>query len=215
LGEEDGVIVIGIAGGTASGKTTVVRSIYERLPDDQAALIPQDAYYKDMSHLPMEERLKVNYDHPEAIEFDLFYQHILALKNGQSIEVPMYDYITCTRCTGSRTVKPQEIVIIEGIMIMTDPRLRQQMDIKIFVDADADDRLMRRIKRDVSERGRTIESVLEAYETCVKPMHNLFIEPTKRYADIIIPQGGSNLVAIDVLTSMIHAKLHARAYAGT
>jgi len=201
------VIVIGIAGGTASGKTTVVRSIYERLPSDQVALIPQDAYYKDMSHLPMDERLQVNYDHPDAIEFDLFLRHILALEEGRTVEVPIYDYVTCTRSTATKTVKPREIVIVEGIMIMTDPRLRQQMDIKIFVDADADDRLMRRIKRDVGERGRSVESVLDAYETRVKPMHNLFIEPTKRYADLIIPQGGNNLVAIDILTTMIHAKL--------
>ena len=205
--KEASVIVIGIAGGTASGKTTVVRSIYERIPRDFVACIPQDAYYKDMSHLPMEERLLVNYDHPDAIEFDLFLQHILTLQNGQPIEVLVYDYVTCTRSLGTRTVMPQEIVIVEGIMIMTDPRLRKQMDIKIFVDTDADDRLMRRIKRDVCERGRTMESVLEAYETRVKPMHNLFIEPTKRYADLIIPQGGSNHVAIDVLTSMILGKL--------
>jgi uridine kinase len=201
------MIVIGIAGGTASGKTTVVRNIYEKLPADRVALIPQDAYYKDMGHLPMDERLKVNYDHPEAFEFDLLLEHICALKNGESIKVPVYDYVSCTRTAESRIVKPQEVVIIEGIMIMTDPRLRELMDIKIFVDADADDRLMRRIKRDVRERGRTVESVLDAYETRVKPMHNLFIEPSKRYADIIVPQGGSNHVAIDVLTSMIHAKL--------
>lgn len=205
--KEDSVIVIGIAGGTASGKTTVVRSIYERIPSDLVACIPQDAYYKDMSHLPMEERLLVNYDHPDTVEFDLFLQHILALQSGQAIEVPIYDYVTCTRSLGTRTVMPQKIVIVEGIMIMTDARLRQQMDIKIFVDADADDRLMRRIKRDVGERGRSVESVLEWYETRVKPMHNLFIEPTKRYADLIIPQGGSNHVAIDVLTSMILGKL--------
>jgi uridine kinase len=204
------VIVIGIAGGTASGKTTVVRSIYEKLPCEQVALLPQDSYYKDMSHLPMEERLRVNYDHPDTIEFDLLFQHILSLKNGQPVELPIYDYVTCTRCAGTHTVRPQEIVIVEGIMIMTDLRLRKQMDIKIFVDTDADDRLIRRIRRDVGERGRTVDSVLEAYETRVKPMHNLFIEPTKRYADLIIPQG-SNHVAIDVLTSMIHAKLHARA----
>ncbi len=201
------MIIIGIAGGTASGKTTVVRNIYENLPSDRVALIPQDAYYKDMGHLPMEERLKVNYDHPEAFEFDLLLEHICSLKNGTPVEVPVYDYVTCTRTPESRTVNPQEVIIIEGIMIMTDPRLREQMDIKIFVDADADDRLMRRIKRDVAERGRTVESVLDAYETRVKPMHNLFIEPSKRYADIIVPQGGSNHVAIDVLTSMIHAKL--------
>jgi uridine kinase len=210
--KEGRVIVIGIAGGTASGKTTVVRSIYERLPGEHVSRLPQDSYYKDMSHLPMEERLKVNYDHPDVIEFDLLHQHILALKSGQAVEVPIYDYVTCTRTTGTQTVLPQEIVIVEGIMIMLDARIRQQMDIKIFVDTDADDRLIRRIRRDVVERGRTVDSVLEAYETRVKPMHSLFIEPTKRYADLIIPQGGSNHVAIDVLTSMIHAKLHKRAY---
>jgi len=204
------VIVIGIAGGTASGKTTVVRSIYDRLPGEHVSLLPQDSYYKDMSHLPMADRLQVNYDHPDAIEFDLLLQHIRMLKTGLSVEVPIYDYVTCTRNTGAHTVKPQEILIVEGIMIMTDVRLRQQMDIKIFVDTDADDRLIRRIRRDVGERGRAVDSVLEAYETRVKPMHNLFIEPTKRYADLIIPQGGSNHVAIDVLTSMIHAKLHTR-----
>ena len=201
------MIIIGIAGGTASGKTTVVRSIHENLPADRVALIPQDAYYKDMGHLPMEERLKVNYDHPDAFEFDLLLEHICRLKAGNTVEVPIYDYVTCTRTPRTRTVQPQEVIIIEGIMIMTDPRLRDQMDIKSFVDADADDRLMRRIKRDVRERGRTVDSVLEAYETRVKPMHNLFIEPSKRYADIIVPQGGNNHVAVDVLTSMIRAKL--------
>ena len=206
------MIVIGIAGGTASGKTTVVRCIYDRLPSEHVSRLPQDSYYKDMSHLPMEQRLNVNYDHPDAIEIDLLLQHILALRNGQSVEVPIYDYVTCTRTTGTHSVTPQEIVIVEGIMIMTDARLRKQMDIKIFVDTDADDRLIRRIRRDVCERGRTVDSVLEAYESRVKPMHNLFIEPTKRYADLIIPQGGSNHVAIDVLTSMIHAKLHTRGH---
>lgn len=201
------MIIIGIAGGTASGKTTVVHNIYENLPADRVALIPQDAYYKDMGHLPMEERLKVNYDHPEAFEFDLLLEHICSLKNGTPIQVPVYDYVTCTRTTESQTVNPKDVIIIEGIMILADPRLREQMDIKIFVDADADDRLIRRIKRDVSERGRTVDTVLDAYVARVKPMHNLFIEPSKRYADIIVPQGGNNHVAIDVLTSMIHAKL--------
>lgn len=201
------MLVIGIAGGSGSGKTTVVKSIVNKL-GDKVVVIPQDSYYKDSSHLPMEERQKINFDHPDAIDFQLLNDQIKSLKEGNSIEQPIYSYITCSRSkTETLKVNPAEVIIVEGILIFNCKELREQMDIKIFVDADGDDRLMRIIVRDMNERGRTIETAIEHYNRTVKPMHLQFIEPSKRYADIIIPQGGHNQVAIDVISATIDKAL--------
>lgn len=200
--------IIGIAGGTGSGKTTVVKKIIERLPKDEVAIIPQDSYYRDNSHLPLEERQEMNFDHPRSLEFSLLIDHIKHLKNGDSVQQPIYSYLTCTRSKETILVEPKKVVIVEGILILANAQLRNLMDIKVFVDADNDDRLMRVIQRDLVERGRSVNKVLERYEKTVKPMHLQFIEPTKRYADIIIPQGGDNKVGIDILTSIIEKKLN-------
>lgn len=201
------MLIIGIAGGSGSGKTTVVKAITQQLKE-RVVVIPQDSYYKDSSHLPLEERQKVNFDHPDSIDFDLLNSHLKDLREGKSIEQPVYSYITCSRSkTETITVDPAEVIIIEGILIFTCPRLREQMDIKIFVDADDDDRLMRVMARDIIERGKTVESVIERYTKTVKPMYLQFIEPSKRYADIIIPQGGHNKVAIDVISATIEKSL--------
>src|SRR3989339_1230173 len=203
------MLVIGIAGGTGSGKTTVVREITKILADSEVVVIPQDSYYKDNSHLPIEERLELNFDHPDSIDFKLLVKHLNDLKAGKAIEQPVYSYLTCSRSsTETIKVKPSIVVIVEGILIYTCSELRDCMDIKVFVDADADDRLGRVITRDNIERGRTIEKVLERYEKTVKPMHLQFIEPSKRYADIIIPQGGHNQVAIGILLATIEKALH-------
>ncbi|HPJ82731.1 MAG: uridine kinase [Bacteroidales bacterium] len=201
------MLVIGIAGGTGSGKTTVVNKILERLDEKQVTVIPQDSYYKDNSHLPLEKRQELNFDHPQSIDWELMVEHLLMLKSGAAIERPMYSYITCTRLPESIHTEPTQIIIVEGILIFTDPPLRNCLDMKIFVDADADDRLSRVISRDIVERGRSVNKVLERYEKTVKPMHLQFIEPTKRYADIIIPQGGHNTVAINMLISTIERAL--------
>lgn len=197
------MLIIGIAGGTGSGKTTVVRKIIEQLPKGEVAVLPQDSYYRDASNLPLEERLEMNFDHPDSVEFELLIKQVKDLKAGKSIEQPIYSYITCTRSNETVLVKPCEVVIVEGILVLTNSKLRNLMDMKIFVDADADDRLMRVIKRDIVERGRSIDRVMERYENTVKPMHEQFIEPSKRYADVIVPQGGNNQVAIDLLTMYI------------
>lgn len=198
------MLIIGIAGGTGSGKTTVVSEITKHLIETDVVVIPQDSYYKDNSHLPLEERLELNFDHPDSIDFALLVDHLNKLRKGKSIEQPVYSYLTCSRSeTETVHVEPAHIIIVEGILIFTYPKLRDCMDIKIFVDADADDRLGRVISRDNLERGRTVDKVLERYEKTVKPMHLQFIEPTKRYADLIIPQGGHNQVAIDILIATI------------
>ncbi|HBG54249.1 MAG TPA: uridine kinase [Rikenellaceae bacterium] len=204
------MLVIGIAGGTGSGKTTVVNKILERLDEKQITVIPQDSYYKDNSHLPLEKRQELNFDHPQSIDWELMVEHLLRLKSGAAIEQPMYSYITCTRLPESIHTEPTQIIIVEGILIFTDPPLRNCLDMKIFVDADADDRLSRVISRDIVERGRSVNKVLERYEKTVKPMHLQFIEPTKRYADIIIPQGGHNTVAINMLISTIELAMLSR-----
>lgn len=201
--------IIGIAGGTGSGKTTVVRKIISRLPKSEVAIIPQDSYYRDNGHLPIEERQEINFDHPRSLEFKLLIEHIKRLKEGKSVEQPIYSYLTCTRSDETIPVSPKKVIIIEGILILQNAQLRNLMDIKVFVDADSDDRLMRVIQRDLVERGRAVSTVLERYEKTVKPMHLQFIEPTKKYADIIIPQGGDNKVGIDILTSIIEKKLRA------
>lgn len=202
------MLVIGIAGGTGSGKTTVVRKIIESLPPGEVAVLSQDSYYKDNSHLPLEERQEINFDHPQALEFDLLVEHIKELKKGNSIQEPMYSYLTCTRSAETKTISPKEVVILEGILVLTNKDLRDLFDIKVFVHADADDRLNRVIKRDIIERGRSVETVLERYDKSVKPMHLQFIEPSKRYADLILPEGGHNKVAIEVLTSIIEKNLN-------
>jgi len=202
------MLIIGIAGGSGSGKSTVVKQIIRLLPKDTVSIIPQDAYYKDNGHLSAEDRAKINFDHPSSIEFGLLIKHLEALKAGNSIEMPIYSYVTCARGKETITVYPKQVIIIEGILILTNPRLRKRLNIKIYVDADGDDRLMRIIHRDIEERGRSFQQVLQHYDKFVKPMHLQFIEPTKRYADIIVPQGGQNHVAIDVLTSRIKMHLH-------
>lgn len=201
------MLIIGIAGGTGSGKTTVVNKITELLPKGEVVVIPQDSYYRDNSHLPLEQRQEMNFDHPDSIEFELLVQHVKDLKAGKSIDQPIYSYLTCARAPETIRIEPRHVVIIEGILIFTCEELRNLMDIKVFVDADADDRLSRVIARDIVERGRSVNKVLERYEKTVKPMHLQFIEPTKRYADIIVPQGGNNSVAISILTSIIEKTL--------
>ena len=202
------MLIIGIAGGSGSGKTTVVKALTDQLKE-RVVVIPQDSYYKDSSHLPMEERQKVNFDHPDSIDFDLLVRRLKELKAGRSIEQPVYSYITCSRSkTETITVNPAEVIIVEGILIFCCAELRNQMDIKIFVDADDDDRLMRVMARDIIERGKTVETVIQRYSRTVKPMFLQFIEPSKRYADVIIPQGGHNKVAIDVIAATIEKSLN-------
>lgn len=197
--------IIGIAGGTGSGKTTVVRKIVEALPDDQVALIPQDSYYNDTSDLTMEERRRINFDHPNAFDWDLLTHQIEELRNGRPVEQPTYSYIESNRKAETVHVEPCEVIIIEGIMALWKKELRDLMDLKIFVDADADERLIRVIQRDTVERGRTTQMVIDRYLDVLKPMHEEFIEPTKRYADLIVPQGGSNSRAIEIMrTYIIH-----------
>ncbi len=197
------MLIIGIAGGSGSGKSTVVKKVVKSLPRESVSVVYQDAYYKDNGHLTPEERAKINFDHPSAIEFNLLIKHLDMLREGKDIQMPIYSYLTCARAKDTIPVFPREVVIVEGILIMQNPRLRERMDIKIFVDADADDRLMRIIYRDIKERGRSFIEVLEHYEKYVKPMHLQFIETSKRYADLIVPQGGENIVAIDIITKMI------------
>lgn len=204
------MLIIGIAGGTGSGKTTVVKKITERFKEDDVVVIPQDSYYKDNSDLPLEERQKLNFDHPDAIDFDLLIRQLTDLKKGKSIEQPIYSYITCTRSKETITVNPANIIIVEGILIFTNSRLRKLLDILVYVDADADDRLLRVILRDTMERGKSVANVLDRYEKTVKPMHLQFIEPTKRYADLILPQGGHNQVGIDMLIARIEKDLRSK-----
>jgi uridine kinase len=201
------MLIVGIAGGTGSGKTTVVKKIMEVFPNDEVIVIPQDNYYKDNSNISLEERQKINFDHPESVEFELLIDHLKKLKSGNPVEMPIYSYLTCLRSNETISIKPSRVVLVEGILILTDIGLRNMMDIKVFVDADADDRLGRVILRDIVERGRSVLKVLERYHDTVKPSHLQFIEPSKRYADIIIPGGGENQVAIEVLISIIEKHL--------
>ncbi|SET66089.1 uridine kinase [Salinibacillus kushneri] len=203
-------VVIGVAGGTGSGKTTVTRSIHQHFVDKSILIIEQDYYYKDQSHIPLEERLNTNYDHPLAFDNDLLIKHLTKLINGEPIEKPIYDYKLHTRSDQVIPVDPKDVIIIEGILVLEDKALRDLMDIKVFVDTDADIRIIRRLMRDIKERGRSIESVIEQYENVVRPMHLQFVEPTKRYADIIIPEGGQNLVAIDLMTTKVRSILEKR-----
>ena len=201
------MLVIGIAGGTGSGKTTVVKKIIENLPVGEVAVISQDSYYKDNSHLALEERQKINYDHPASIEFELLVDHLKKLKDGQSIQEPIYSYLTCTRSDETREILPKSVVIIEGILVLFPAILREQMGIKVFVDCDSDIRLSRVIKRDIIDRGRNVQMVLDRYSKTVRPSHIQFIEPTKQFADIIVPEGGNNMVAINILTNYIQQNL--------
>ncbi len=201
------MLIIGIAGGTGSGKTTVVRKIREQFSKGEVAIITHDSYYFDSGELSLEERRQKNFDHPDSIEFELMIEHVKKLKNGESIEEPIYSFITCTRAEKTKNVEPKEVLIIEGILCLTNKSLRDLMDIKVFVDCDSDLRLSRVIRRDMQERGRNVEQVLKRYEETVRPSHLQFIEPTKRFADIIVPQGGKNLVAIQILTNHINQTL--------
>lgn len=201
------MLVIGIAGGTGSGKTTVVRKIIENLPAGEVAVISQDSYYRDNSHLPLEERQKINFDHPSSLEFDLLADHIQQLKAGHSVNEPIYSYLTCVRSNETRLIVPKSVIIIEGILVLFPSILREQLDLKVFVDCDSDERLSRVIQRDIIERGRDVQAVLDRYAKTVRPSHIQFIEPTKQFADIIVPQGGNNLVAINILTNFIQQNL--------
>ncbi len=201
------MLIVGIAGGTGSGKTTVVKKLMDALPGGEVVVIPQDSYYKDNSDIPLEERQKINFDHPDSLEFTLLIDHLKQLKKGKSVKMPIYSYLTCVRAKETIPIKPAKVVLLEGILILADPGLREMLDIKVFVDADADDRLGRVIQRDIVERGRSLMKVLERYHDTVKPSHLQFIEPSKRYADIIIPGGGENQVGIEVLMSIIEKHL--------
>ena len=201
-------IIIGVTGGSGSGKTSVSRAIFNNFPDHSIMMLEQDSYYKDQSHLSFEERLNTNYDHPFAFDNDLLIQHVGDLLNYKAIEKPVYDYVAHTRSQATIIQEPKEVIILEGILILEDERLRDLMDIKVYVDTDDDIRIIRRIKRDMEERGRTLDSVIEQYLTVVKPMYHQFIEPTKRYADIIVPEGGENHVAIDLITTKVASFLN-------
>jgi uridine kinase len=202
------MLVIGIAGGSGSGKTTVVNKIIQGLPSSSVSIMSQDAYYWDNGHLSPQEKKRINFDHPDSIEWELLVHDLDRLISGHPVEMPVYSYVSCGRLKETITVMPKRVIIVEGILILTNELLRNRFNVKVFVDADADDRLIRIIQRDILERGRSVETVLTHYETFVKPMHLQFIEPSKRYADLIIPQGGENEVAIELLASRINWKLN-------
>lgn len=201
------MLIIGIAGGTGCGKTTVVNQIISQLPEKEVALISQDAYYSDTSHLSYKERTKINFDHPRAIDFELLYNNLATLKAGEAVHQPVYSFVKHNRTKDTLLIHPRKVIIVEGILIFTHAGLRDLFDIKIFVHADSDERLIRRIKRDMSERGRAIAEVLERYQNTLKPMHQQFIEPTKEYADIIIPNNKYNTVAVDIVKTIINERL--------
>ncbi|MDT0554462.1 uridine kinase [Patiriisocius hiemis] len=201
------MLIIGIAGGTGCGKTTVVDQIVAELPADEVCVISQDSYYKDTSHLSYEERVKINFDHPNSIDFDLLVSHLEELRNNKPIEQPVYSFVEHNRTGETKTTHPRKVIIVEGILILTHPEIRDLFDIKIFVHADSDERLIRRLKRDIAERGRDLDEVLARYQTTLKPMHNQFIEPTKEFADIIIPTNRYNTVAVDVIRTIVNEKL--------
>ncbi|WP_338731060.1 uridine kinase [Mangrovimonas cancribranchiae] len=201
------MLIIGIAGGTGCGKTTVVNQILDQLPEGQVGILSQDSYYKDTSHLNYDERVKINFDHPRSIDFELLEEHLKELKKGNNIKQPVYSFVKHNRTGDSIITKPRKVMIVEGILILTNPELRNMFDIKIFVHADSDERLIRRLKRDIAERGRDINEVLSRYQNTLKPMHQQFIEPMKEYADIIIPNNKYNTVAIDIVKTIINERL--------
>lgn len=201
------MLIIGIAGGTGSGKTTVVHQIMNELPASEVGIISQDSYYKDNSELSFEDRAKINFDHPRAIDFELLTEHLKKLRKGKTIEQPVYSFVTHNRTKDTVITHPRKVMIIEGILILANPQLRDMFDIKIYVHADSDERLIRRLKRDIAERGRDMDEVLNRYQTTLKPMHEQFIEPTKAHADIIIPNDKYNTVAIDVVRAVINQRL--------
>ncbi|MEX1247676.1 MAG: uridine kinase [Anaerolineales bacterium] len=200
-------LVIGIAGGSGSGKTTVSQTILQRAGPDRVAYIQHDSYYKDLSALEPAQRATTNFDHPNSLETDLMVEHVRKLRAGEAIDIPSYDFTTHTRKRETQRIQPRPIVLVEGILLFTDPRMRELCDLKLFVDTDADIRFIRRLQRDIHERGRTMESVVQQYEATVRPMHLEFVEPSKRYADLIIPEGGYNEVAMDVFMARIEAKM--------
>ena len=204
---QDSPLVIGIAGGSGSGKTTVAQEILQRVGPDRIAYIQHDSYYKDLTGLPPAQRAEVNFDHPNSLETDLLTTHIEELKRGKTIEVPIYDFSTHSRTDKTFTVNPRGVIIVEGILIFVEAILRSLFDVKIFVDTDADIRLIRRMQRDITERGRTAESVIKQYQSTVRPMHLEFVEPSKRYADVIIPEGGFNTAALDMVVARIESLL--------
>lgn len=201
------MLIIGIAGGTGCGKTTVVNQILNELPEGEVGVISQDSYYKDTSHLTYEERVNINFDHPRSIDFDLLVEHLKDLKEGKSIEQPVYSFVKHNRTGDTILTKPRKVMIVEGILILSKRKLREMFDIKIFVHADSDERLIRRLKRDISERGRDLDEVLNRYQNTLKPMHEQFIEPMKEYADLIIPNNKYNTVAIDIVKTIINENL--------
>jgi len=200
-------IVIGIAGGSGSGKTTVANVILQRVGSHRIAFLPHDAYYRELGHLPLAQRIQVNFDHPNSLETELMIQHIQKLKQWEAVDLPVYDFTTHSRTDRTVHVEPQRVILVEGILIFGEPVLREMMDVKIFVDTDADIRFIRRLQRDIAERGRTTERVIEQYLSTVRPMHLEFVEPSKRYADVIIPEGGLNVVAMDMVIARIEALL--------
>lgn len=206
-------LIIGIAGGTGSGKSTVARKVAEALPDASVAFLEMDAYYHDFRHLSLAELHEVNWDHPDAFDVELLTTHLAALARGEAVEMPVYEFATHARSKQTRRIAPADVVVIDGILLLSDADVRALCDVKVFVDADADIRLIRRIRRDTVVRGRTLESVLDQYLTTVQPMHLLFVEPSKRYADVIVPRGGSNLVAIEMIVAKIQRRLVSRAAA--
>jgi len=200
-------LVIGIAGGSGSGKTTVAQEILQRVGPEHIAFIQHDSYYKDLSGLPDTQRVAINFDHPNSLETELLIQHVAALRDGKAVEVPIYNFSTDSRTGQTFTVQPRSVILVEGILIFTEAALREMFDVKIFVDTDADLRFIRRLERDISERGRSTESVIKQYQSTVRPMHLEFVEPSKRYADIIIPEGGFNTAALDLVVARVDALL--------
>ena len=201
-------LILGIAGGSGSGKSTVARGLLQRVGTERIAFLPHDAYYKDLSQLPAAQRAQINFDHPDSLETDLLIEHVRALKAGRAIDLPVYDFTTDRRTSQRIRIEPQPVIIVEGILIFAEPALRQLFDVKIFVDTDADIRLIRRLQRDMTERGRSAESVIQQYLATVRPMHLEFVEPSKRYADVIVPEGGYNEVAMDMIVARIEALLN-------
>ena len=202
------MLIIGIAGGTGCGKTTVVNQILNELPEGEVGIISQDSYYNDTTHLSYEDRVKINFDHPRSIDFDLIREHLTELKKGNTINQPVYSFVKHNRTGDTISTKPRKVMIVEGILILTNRELRDMFDIKIYVHADSDERLIRRLKRDISERGRDLDEVLTRYQTTLKPMHQQFIEPTKEYADLIIPNNKYNTVAVNIVRTIINEKLN-------